>query len=853
MTTQWWCPVCAAPCPWPPAGSCERCGAPLDSPLIGDVIDTDRRLAALQERRLRLVAALRAAAGTPAPPATSTPLAADAPGPASPAAVRVAPPLPAAASPPAARRAPAASPTQTAPRRRLRGASAQTLLAASGAALLALAGIVFVAVTWAHLPALAQAALLAAATAVAGIAARALRRRALTSTAEAVGAVAAALAIVTVHGGRAQGAAGLDAVPFDVYAAATGALLAMAFVVWSRWAGVRTGQVAAVGVAALAVVTAPAALSAHTALPAEAYPLGLTVALALAAAFRRVLGARSALLLANVLVGVGAGAAWVGALGSALLAAQPAQAGWALAAAATLAAWLWTRPGRPAAAAAAGAASTVAAAVVAAPALGLAGPVPELVAAGLVGLVAALAVVALPARRDAAAVGAAAVPGVVAVCGGLWLVAEVVADAVRLRDGVWLQPEASAHPDWWVPLTGVALAAGAGVLLAWRRDGRPADHPRVGVVAVSGAVGLAVGGAAVTGGGWWAQALLGVALLAGAAAATVRADLAVPGREVAAATWPESVAVLAGVWLLAWSLGHRWATVAALVVVAGTGLLVVTVAHRRCGSERTPWALGGVGALLALPMTALGAAGAAPATVAVAGGASVAVAGVVAGAWRRQPALPALPVGAEILTGPLAAVATMLAPSRTALAAVAYLAAVGATGNGLISARLWPVHVGAAVASAGTALLLSAHEVGVIEAYAAVPAAATLGLGLWRLRRDPRVGSVAALRVPLALGLGPTAVQVLADPSDLPRVVALVAAAVVLAALGARLRWSALVLAAGACVTVVVATQGWLVAAALPRWVVFAVGGLALVALSATWERQLQRLAALRRHAVLLR
>ncbi|MGI8575551.1 MAG: SCO7613 C-terminal domain-containing membrane protein [Egibacteraceae bacterium] len=102
------------------------------------------------------------------------------------------------------------------------------------------------------------------------------------------------------------------------------------------------------------------------------------------------------------------------------------------------------------------------------------------------------------------------------------------------------------------------------------------------------------------------------------------------------------------------------------------------------------------------------------------------------------------------------------------------------------------------------------------------------------------------MSLPLSHAFGATAVQVVADPTDWLRVIALAGAAALLGVLGLHLGWAAPVVAAGALTAVVVSTQGWVLADALPRWVTFAITGLALVSVSASYERQLVRLRAAR-------
>lgn len=179
--------------------------------------------------------------------------------------------------------------------------------------------------------------------------------------------------------------------------------------------------------------------------------------------------------------------------------------------------------------------------------------------------------------------------------------------------------------------------------------------------------------------------------------------------------------------------------------------------------------------------------------------------------------------------------------SEGQLALCAYLLAAGVFASGLLTSghRVLRSYAAAGLASLGSAALLVAAEVQRPEAFSATPALLTAAVGLWQLRSGNETSSLQALSLPLSIALGPTVVQVLADPDDWVRVVALAAVAAGLGSLGLRLGWAAPVLAAGVLTVVVVGTQGWVLAGALPRWVTFAVAGLVLVGVSASYERQL--------------
>ncbi|MGI8575554.1 MAG: DUF2157 domain-containing protein [Egibacteraceae bacterium] len=242
--------------------------------------------------------------------------------------------------------------------------SAQVLLAACGAALLALAAIAFLAVNWTSPGPLAQAGLLVLSTVVSGAASQWARRRDLASTSEALAGLTAALAVVVFVALRRSGLVGVDRVPLEVYAAASGTGLAVGILGWARWAGTRVGQVAAVIVAVCTAFVAPVAavsladsalgqLGRAEAASEDAYAL----LLALAAAGLSLCGRALTETWARTAGRVGLIGVVVFAWFHALIIASSTGPLWALAAALLLSLWLWTRCDPPDLCAAAAAAS----------------------------------------------------------------------------------------------------------------------------------------------------------------------------------------------------------------------------------------------------------------------------------------------------------------------------------------------------------------------------------------------------------------------------------------------------------------------------------------------------------------
>jgi hypothetical protein len=168
--------------------------------------------------------------------------------------------------------------------------------------------------------------------------------------------------------------------------------------------------------------------------------------------------------------------------------------------------------------------------------------------------------------------------------------------------------------------------------------------------------------------------------------------------------------------------------------------------------------------------------------------------------------------------------------------------------RGETPARRWGL---AAVAGGsellGGWLLLAAGGVAVLEAYTLPAAALALGAGLLALRSRPGLNSWLALGPGLGAALLPSLVSVLAAPDPQPGrrlALGLVALGAVLG--GAVRRWQApVLLGAGTLVPLALheLARGWDL---LPRWIFLGLGGLALIALAATYERRRRDLARLR-------
>ena len=775
------CPVCGTPFGWPPAGACRSCGVALDGELATAWFDLARQIGDLRERQSRLTEQLAATAAPSPPP----------------------PPVPAA----------------PAPRARLGDLEAQTLLGLAGAALLTVAAIVFAAVTWQQLSDVVRGGVLLAATGAAVATARWLHRRGLAVTAGAVGLLATALTATLVWAAHRYGATG--ALPDSaggalalLAAAGTASALAARRIRFQTVAAA-LGWVSAVALGTLAVlarvpeVVAPAVLlgcAGAAALPSLRVP-------ALAGRRRIYLGAGGAALLVTA------------ATAALMLATTDGVGVWIPVAAGVAAAgcWLVLGPRRVGAA--------LATATVVGIGLGAVATVEPSESGALLGIavvafLATLAVGLVPADRRAAVAagsGPALLPAAVITAE---LSRQLLAGWVASVGAVWRPGWAPAPPA--DPLLAVAVGVGAvsTVLLVWvlLRDRGPA-----GALAV-----LPVAAAAVA---WQAGAEPFV--LAVGALALGLAGLTVPAvrRSSGVVRWA------AAGWLVAsigWALPIPWlATGVTGLVAAGAGAAITLPIGRRVEQA----------ALVVIP-TAVAAASVAvatmggQATVALVAAPVALLAGAVAAAAGPKLRLSAeVTVAAWVLVATVGSLGTLAADgARTAAVATAIVAAAG---GGL--AVVWHRRRGVALvygwiaagAATGTGwLLLAAGRVTVVEAYTAIPAALALATGAIWMARDTTVRSRVALHPGLALAATPTVVQLLLDPQDTTRAVAVAALATTALLLGAARHLEAPVWHGVGATVALVATQLAVAVGYVPRWVTFAVAGTVLVVASATFERQ---------------
>ncbi|MFO8076999.1 MAG: hypothetical protein R6T85_12865, partial [Egibacteraceae bacterium] len=629
------------------------------------------------------------------------------------------------------------------------------MLAIAGVALLAVGALVFTAVAWARLTPAGQALVLLGATVLAAVLAPVLVRRGLRTTGESIAALAGLLGAVTLLGARTQGAFGADAPPALVYVAVSAALLAVVLVGLGYAVGTRGGEAVALPSGLLAALVGPAAVIDETVLTVEAYPLGLALAAVLLWPLRGALRSRSAAAVSAPAVAVLLAVAWLGAVVVAVgvgVDGALAELAWPLAAGAVLAVALASRSHVVAHGAAGVAVATllvVSGAVVAddlaARVGGTAAEPPWVltgaVAGALVAAIIAAAVAAwVPSRGRGVAWGSAGVAGLVALSVLGWFLEALQGDVVRLVDEAWRPWHGEADDAAVAVLAAAAGSSVAAAVLAGVLGGR-----RRGLLALLvGAAVSAVGAVAMLGGGWLGQVVVAAVVLAAAAAAQVRRP-----------TLAGEIAAGGGaVWLVVWSLGQRWVTVAALAAVTLLAGLLASTLTRRAGEAAEPALVealaagarravvaAAVAGLLALPVAAR-AATVVPGLVVVLAAAVGAVAlAAAAGGLREHLVLAASAVPVAVAGAVTLASAAVASPSPLSFVIVGFLASAGALVAGLLSTLAWPLQAAVWLAAVATGVLLADAGVDVVEAYVVVPVAGLGAYGAWRLRVDRALGS----------------------------------------------------------------------------------------------------------------
>jgi hypothetical protein len=380
--------------------------------------------------------------------------------------------------------------------------------------------------------------------------------------------------------------------------------------------------------------------------------------------------------------------------------------------------------------------------------------------------------------------------------------------------------------DSWTA-TGVLAVAGAGALLLGQRGG-PARFPAVLPGAVGAVVGLAVAGSLRTVGvsGGWIATGLGLALL------TLAVLLA--GRTAVAATLVTSGAALTGVHAALMADEQRFgalALVAVLAVVPATVAAVLLPLLRRPATAAALLAPGAA-ILLAraddlLPSTVAGL------LLALLGALAFALATARAGQPEESVAAA---VGAA--AGLTAGLVSGDVEAWGQVAIQLGIVGVAAGAYAVVAGRRWVGVVATADLVLASWIALGGAEVETPEAYTGPAVLGLLLIAVPALRSGAR--SWAAEGPAVCVGLVPSALVVVADPTAL-RLVLVLAGATVLTVAGTVLhRQAPFVVGAGVLLFVAVGRLAPY-APLLPRWVTLGTAGLLLLVVGATYERRRQQ------------
>ncbi len=799
------CPACGACFALPATGRCGRCDVDLTHPALAQLLELERRRKVLDQKHTTLLAVLTATRAQPLPPSSSERL-----DPAGRAAVPPPPPPPPAtgertpASVAPARAARAAAPTPV----RVPHRSVPTLLAIAGVALLITAAVVFTAVTWTTLPSWLQAAILLVATAVAGAAALVLGRRGIPTAAAAVGVVTMSFAAVDVV---ALDRVGL--VELDVFVAPAATALAALVGWWLAGHDLRWVATAGASAAVLTAGSLGAALSDRYALSLIVSGLvGIGCSLLLAATVV-VWPTRPARLVAGAGATFGvtiAGLTAASALGGSQTSLAAGLGTLALAIGVLLVAVRWTPlPLAPA--------TLLVAAAVAASAIHLGAEGLEVVAAMGVPVVAVawLAARLAPDRRLAIVAGMA--PAAVVV--GLFSLLAVSDFAAQWMSTVIGDPGDSL--ELWAAVI-VALAGGA--LLGLPQLRTHADRVGSAVVMVASA-------ALPTGVAWPLLLVLaaGTTLTVPFAARPVPAGHSHVDRHRTDLLVPLLLAVAA----TGWAAGSNGTLAAAAGVTAAVGMLL---AHRAGPVRRAAAEVVGVSAGALSVWAAAETFGVDP---------NVAFGSALVVVFTLLVALRVFREETPPVAGSLVALtASVIVPGFAGtLRAAGVLLLVAAAGWLVLAIVGWRYArwVSAVAVSVGIATLLADADVTVVEAYTLAPALTLGAAGIWDLRENRELRTVPALSPALTVALAPSLVALARQPQALARTLGLVIVAGALAAVATRLRWFAPIVAAATTGVVVALTQLSMAVEVAPRWATFAVVGVLLVYLAATYEKQTTR------------
>jgi hypothetical protein len=140
------------------------------------------------------------------------------------------------------------------------------------------------------------------------------------------------------------------------------------------------------------------------------------------------------------------------------------------------------------------------------------------------------------------------------------------------------------------------------------------------------------------------------------------------------------------------------------------------------------------------------------------------------------------------------------------------------------------------VISAGTSNLLSAAEVGQVEAYTLPLALLLAGIVAVQWHRDPSRPTLLIAGPALSVALAPSLLVAVRD-GDSARLTAVTLAAVAVLLAGLVRRWKAPVTVGGLVLAVAAVTQGGPLIGYVPGWVILGVGAAALLVAGVMWEK----------------
>lgn len=413
--------------------------------------------------------------------------------------------------------------------------------------------------------------------------------------------------------------------------------------------------------------------------------------------------------------------------------------------------------------------------------------------------------------------------------------ASAAAWAVRTRHAQWIDGVSVAMAIGGVLYAG--LTSARNVITAWGWESGPSAVQPATVLTVAAAAAVAVTAAATR--RQWPWISVGAIALA---AATLDAPsswvVASAGAAAVLVVWWRGP-VLARVNL---SASHAQAVAAAAVVLAGADawpLAVTTGIAAATGMVALARRSGHPG--LSVALASLGGAVTGGAGVYALGGSYVLV-GIVVAIAGWVPTIVALLRGWVGIVPALVvgAVVTIMAPVITQSIAWAgtatLISAVGWMVVGLGRSREVRI-IAVVLAWVGTGSIVASAGVTSPEAYVVIPASFALVVGFRTLRRRETASSLVALGPGLALLLVPSVVALALDPSHVLRVLALVAGVAILAGVGVLAQLRAPVLGAAIASIALALTQVTVADAVVPRWLSFAVVGVLLLALGATYEK----------------